>query len=149
LLATGSVAAAGQFPGLLQEARAAPDCEIVIEEGTYPSADGDVTYYLAKPKDGGPFPSMIVIHEIFGLSEFIKDVVRLFANTGYLAMAPALPEGGGQLPDGRHAPWMMETIETGVARVPEDEYTKLQDGFIFLAGRKDVDVDHIGSVGFC
>ncbi len=77
---------AGQFPGLIQEARAAMD-GIVIEEGTYPSGNDEIRYYLAKPKAGGPFPSMIVIHEIFGLSEFIQDVVRLFARTGFLAMA--------------------------------------------------------------
>jgi carboxymethylenebutenolidase len=149
LLLTGGVAAASQVPGLTGVAQAGPGSDIVIEEGTYPSGDGDVSYYLAKPAQGGPFPTMIVIHEIFGLSDFIKDVVRLFARTGYLAMAPSLPEGGGGFPDGRHAPWMLETIKTGTAEVPQNEIDKLVAGYMFLASRKDVDPDHIGSVGFC
>src|SRR5262245_46741716 len=95
VLLTGGVAAAGSLPGLTAEARAAQSGRIVIEEGTYPSGKDAIRYYLAKPRRGGPFPTMIVIHEIFGLSDFIKDVVRLFAHAGYLAMAPSLPEGGG------------------------------------------------------
>lgn len=149
LLTTGGLAAASQFPGVAGQAHAAQDGDIVIEEGTYPSGDDTISYYLAKPNQKGPFLTMIVIHEIFGLSDFIKDVARLLARTGYLAMAPSLPEGGGGLPDGRHAPWMLETIRTGIAGPPASEIIKLNDGFAFLASRPDVDADHIGSVGFC
>jgi carboxymethylenebutenolidase len=148
-LATGGVAAAGTIAGWTEEARAAQDGKIIIEEGTYKSGDETIAYYLAKPKREGPFPSMIVIHEIFGLSDFIKDVVRLFAHTGYLAMAPCLSEGGCILPDGKHSPWMLETIRTGTASPGPDEITKLNNGYQFLAVRDDVDADHIGSVGFC
>jgi carboxymethylenebutenolidase len=44
---------------------------------------------------------------------------------------------------------MLDTLKTGVARVPDDEQVKLQDGFNYLTGRADVDPSHIGSVGFC
>lgn len=149
LLSVGGLAAAGGAVGLTREARAAPDDNIQIEKGTYPSGDENIAYYLARPAKGGPFPTMIVIHEIFGLSEFIKDVVRLFAETGYLAMAPYLSEAGARLPDGKHSEWMLETLRTGCAVVDQTEITKLMDGYSFLAGREDVDADHIGSVGFC
>jgi carboxymethylenebutenolidase len=148
-LATGGVAAVGTLAGATEEARAGQDGQIVIEEGTYKSGDETIAYYLAKPKQGGRFPSMIVIHEIFGLSDFIKDVVRLFARTGYLAMAPCLSEGGCVLPDGKHSRWMLETMRTGIAGPGQDEITKLNNGYQFLAGRDDVDPEHIGSVGFC
>ena len=155
ILTTGGLAAASHFLSsmgfeavLLEEARAQQD-DIVIEEDTYPSGGVDVSYYLAKPDQDGPFSSMIVIHEIFGLSDFIKDVVRLFARTGYLAMAPCLPEGGCMLPDGKHSEWMLQTLRTGRAAVIQDEIDKLNDGYNFLEGRDDVDVQHIGSVGFC
>lgn len=121
---------------------------IVIEEGEYPSGEEAIPYYLAKPRHGGPFSSMIVIHEIFCLSEFIKDVVRLFARTGYRAMAPRLPEGCPP-PDGKHSQWMLETLQTGIADPPQDEIDKLNDGYKFLEGRPDADAQHIGSVGFC
>lgn len=148
LLAAGGAAAVSQLPGVVGQARAGGD-DIVIEEDRFPSGKDTIPYYLAKPEGKGPFLTMIVIHEIFGLSDFIKDVVRLFARAGYLAMAPCLSEGGCTLPDGKHAKWMMATIDTGVAVPPPDEVDKLQDAFAFLAGRKDVDAAHIGSVGFC
>jgi carboxymethylenebutenolidase len=44
---------------------------------------------------------------------------------------------------------MIDTLQTGVAVVPDDEYDKLRDGFMFLSRREDVDPAHIGSVGFC
>ncbi len=155
ILATGGVAAASQFmssmgldANLIEEVKASQG-DIVIEEGAYPSGDDMISYYLAKPTEGDPFSSVIVIHEIFGLSDFIKDVVRLFARTGYLAMAPCLSEGGCLLPDGKHSEWMLKTLETGVAAPAQPEIDKLNDGYNFLEGRKDVDPQHIGSVGFC
>jgi carboxymethylenebutenolidase len=148
LLAAGGAAAVTQLPGVTAQARAGGG-DIVIEEGRFPSGTDTIPYYLAKPEGKGPFLTMIVIHEIFGLSDFIKDVVRLFARSGYLAMAPCLSEGGCTLSDGKHAKWMMSTIDTGVAIPPPDELDKLQDAFAFLADREDVDAGHIGSVGFC
>jgi carboxymethylenebutenolidase len=155
ILSAGGIVAAGHVlrrlgfdSGLLREAQA-ESTKIETMDLTYPSSDGDVDAYLAKPLGKGPFPTMIVIHEIFGLSEFAKDVARLFASNGYLALAPHFPEGGGALPDGKHAQWMLDTIRTGIAVVPDDEQDKLRDGFIFLSQRSDVDPNHIGSVGFC
>ena len=148
LLTGGTAAAAGLVTSLAPEATAAAGT-ITIEEGYYKSGDEQIAYYLARPKEGGPFPKMIVIHEIFGLSEFIKDVVRLFAYSGYLAMAPELLPGSAPLPNGKHTRWMLETMETGVAVVGPPEIVKLMDAYNWLAARKDVDANYIGSVGFC
>src|SRR5262249_2531120 len=91
VLAAGGAVAAGEAlkklgfgPGLIREARAGK-CDIVTEDLTYPSGQDTVTAYLAKPTEGEPFPTMIVIHEIYGLSDFAKAVARLFACNGYLA----------------------------------------------------------------
>lgn len=155
LLAGGSMAAAsllkrlGFDPGLIREARA-EGSNIETEYLYFPSGDEKVLAYLAKPVGDGPFLTMIVIHEIFGLSEFIKDVARLFARNGYLALAPYFSEaGGGALPDGKHAQWMLDTLRTGVAVIPDDEQDKLRDAYAFLTKRSDVDAQHIGSVGYC
>jgi carboxymethylenebutenolidase len=155
VLSAGGAVAAGHVlkkmgfdSALIREAKAG-ESKIVTMDLTYPSPDGKVDAYLAKPAAEGRFPTMIVIHEIFGLSEFAKDVARLFARSGYLALAPHFPEGGGALPDGKHAQWMIDTMHTGVAMVPNDEQDKLQAGFDFLSERDDVDPQHIGSVGFC
>jgi carboxymethylenebutenolidase len=137
----------GFEPALIQEAQA-QQVQIIAEEITFPSGNETVNAYLARPAQGGPFPTMIVIHEIFGLSQFTRDVARLFARNGYLALAPELLPMSS-LPDGRHAQWMLDTIRTGEAIVPRDEQDKLRDAYGYLRQRDDVDPSHIGSVGFC
>lgn len=49
-----------------------------------PTADGDMPAYRAMPASGGPFPTVLVIHEAWGVHEHIKDLCRRFAKLGYL-----------------------------------------------------------------
>ena len=42
------------------------------------------------PATGGPFPTILVVHEIFGVHEHIKDICRRLAKLGYFAVAPLL-----------------------------------------------------------
>src|ERR1700747_1915686 len=53
-------------------------------------SDGGIPAYRAMPPSGRPFPTVIVIQEIFGVHEHIKDMCRRFAKLGYFAVAPAL-----------------------------------------------------------
>ena len=55
-----------------------------------PAPDGFIPAYSARPAGPGPFPTVLVIEEIFGVHEYIKDICRRFANLGYLAVAPEL-----------------------------------------------------------
>src|SRR5205823_14506446 len=55
-----------------------------------PTADVEIPAYRAMPDKGGPFPVVLVVQEIFGVHEHIKDVCRRFAKQGYLAVAPEL-----------------------------------------------------------
>ena len=55
-----------------------------------PAPDGEMPAYRAMPTRGGPFPVVLVVQEIFGVHEHIKDVCRRFAKLGYLAVAPEL-----------------------------------------------------------
>ena len=55
-----------------------------------PVKDGEIPGYRAMPATGGPFATVLVIQEIFGVHEHIKDVCRRFAKLGYFAVAPAL-----------------------------------------------------------
>jgi carboxymethylenebutenolidase len=54
------------------------------------SGDTDVRGYRAAPEGKGPFPVVAVVHEIFGVHEYIRDVCRRLAKKGYLAVAPDL-----------------------------------------------------------
>ena len=58
---------------------------------------GEVEAYVSKPDLKGPHPSLIVIHEIFGLNDHIKDVTDRFARHGYVAFAPDLFSGDEHL----------------------------------------------------
>src|SRR4029077_10088541 len=55
-----------------------------------PVADGSMPAYRAMPAQGGPFPTVLVVQEIFGVHEHIKDLCRRFAKAGYFAIAPEL-----------------------------------------------------------
>ena len=55
-----------------------------------PTSDGSLPCYRAMPSQGGPFATVLVVQEIFGVHEHIKDVCRRLAKLGYLAVAPEL-----------------------------------------------------------
>ena len=54
------------------------------------TAGGDITAYLVRPDEEGKFPAIVLIHEIFGLNDHIKDVANRIANEGYVVLAPHL-----------------------------------------------------------
>jgi carboxymethylenebutenolidase len=63
---------------------------IVAEETKIAVADGALPAYAAHPAGAGPFPIVLVIEEIFGVHEYIKDICRRLAKAGYFAVAPEL-----------------------------------------------------------
>ncbi|KAK0341653.1 hypothetical protein LTR94_025512, partial [Friedmanniomyces endolithicus] len=61
-----------------------------VEEVRYPAPDGfELPAYVARPEGSGPHPVVLVISEIFGVHDYIKDVCRRLAKQGYAAIAPA------------------------------------------------------------
>jgi len=63
---------------------------IVADDVTIPAKDGQLRGYRAHPATGGPFPTVLVAAEIFGLNHYIKDVCRRLAKAGYFAIVPDL-----------------------------------------------------------
>ena len=63
---------------------------------TYPTPNGEMMAYVARPKGDDPLPAVIVIHENRGLNDHIRDVTRRMALEGFLALAPDgnTPTGG-------------------------------------------------------
>ena len=57
---------------------------------TYHGEEGQVQAYLSRPDTNQPRPAVIVIHEIFGLTDHTKDVSNRFARQGYFVLAPHL-----------------------------------------------------------
>src|SRR5229473_6904836 len=63
---------------------------LVAGEVKIPVEGGEIPAYRAMPASGGPFPTILVVHEIFGVHEHIKDICRRLAKAGYFAVAPYL-----------------------------------------------------------
>jgi carboxymethylenebutenolidase len=81
-----------------------------------PAADRRLPAYRARPEGPGPFPVVLVVHEIFGVHEYIRDVCRRLARAGYLAVAPDLYLRQG---DPTRAASVEAIIGEIVARVPD------------------------------
>jgi carboxymethylenebutenolidase len=110
-----------------------------------PVADGTIPAYRAMPQSGGPFPTVLVVQEIFGVHEHIKDVCRRFAKLGYLAVAPALYARQGdvlKLSD-------MKDIMPIVAKVPDAEVLSDLDATAVWMAANQGDTKRLGVTGFC
>ncbi len=109
---------------------------------SYKSGDETVQGVLYTPAGKGPFPALIVIHEWWGLNDWVKDQASQFADQGYEALAVDLYRGKvATTPD------MAHEIMRGV---PEDRAKRdLHAAFEFLSSQPDVKKDRIGAIGWC
>jgi carboxymethylenebutenolidase len=70
--------------------------ELITEFIKYPAETGEMRAFLARPKKGKKFPTVIIIHENKGLVPHIQDVTKRMAKEGFLSLAPdALSPVGG------------------------------------------------------
>ena len=107
---------------------------------SYKSGDETVNGFLVTPEGKGPFPAVIVIHEWWGLDNWIKDQVRALAQEGYVALAPDLYRG--------KVTSKQEEAHQLMSGLPEDRAVRdLRAAFTFLIGRRDV--RRIGAIGWC
>jgi len=109
---------------------------------SYKSGDETVQGVLYTPAGKGPFPALIVIHEWWGLNDWVKDQASKLADQGYVALAVDLYRGKvATTPD------MAHEIMRGV---PEDRAKRdLHAAFEFLASQPNVKKDRIGAIGWC
>ncbi len=112
-----------------------------------PVADGTVPAYRAMPATGGPFPVVLVIPEIFGVHEHIKDICRRFAKLGVLAIAPELFARQG---DVSKIADLREIISKVVSKVPDAQVMSDLDATVAWAkGTGKADTARLGITGFC
>jgi carboxymethylenebutenolidase len=109
---------------------------------SYKSGDETVHGYLYTPPGKGPFPGIIVIHEWWGLNDWVKEQASKLADEGYAALAIDLYRGKvAKTPDEAHE------IMRGV---PEDRAKRdLDAAFHYLQSQKEVKKDRIGAIGWC
>lgn len=108
----------------------------------YLSGQDTVKAYLALPEGEGPFPAIIVIHEWWGLNDWVTGNADLFAKRGYAALAIDLYRGKNTM--------SAEEAHELMRGLPEDRAAKdLRAAALYLRSRKDVDPERIGSIGWC
>jgi len=100
--------------------------------------------YLAYPEGEGPFPGVVVIHEIFGLNDNIKEIARRFADEGYAAFAIDLFAG-------RNRTICMFRFMSQILSNPLNNGTirNLKQALAYLGQQPRVDAERLGAIGFC
>src|SRR5881392_4089100 len=78
-----------------------PSDDIHAEYVKYPSGKDTITGYLAYPERKDPAPGVVVIHEIFGMSDFVRQTTEQVAKDGFVALAPDLLSRRGGTTGGR------------------------------------------------
>ena len=115
-----------------------------IANVTVPGVDGgpDVRAYVAKPEGEGPFPTVIMIHEFWGLNDSIVSKADLLAEEGYLVIAPDTFRGST-------TGWVPGAIYQVISARPENINTDLDSVYAWLESQPDVDPNRIAIAGFC
>lgn len=120
--------------------------DLATAEHKISSGDFQVPIYEARPAAAGRYPVILIIPEVFGMHEHIKDVTRRFAREGFLAVTfePYAREGGVlHLPD-------IGSIRKVVDRVPDDRVMgDLESLVAYVKQHPGVQADRIGLTGFC
>ncbi len=133
-----TVVALGLLAAIVTVRADAPKTETV----QFASGAESVSGFLAMPEKPGRYPALVVIHEWWGLTDWVKEQTQKLAEQGYIALAPDLYRG-------------QVTADPEVAHelmrgLPQDRaVSDLRAALAYLASRKDVDRDHIGSIGWC
>jgi carboxymethylenebutenolidase len=109
---------------------------------SYKSGDETVQALLYTPEGKGPFPGIVVIHEYWGLNDWVKEQASKLSDLGYVALAIDLYRGKvATTPDEAHE--LMRGL-------PEDRAKRdLHAAFEFLQSQSTVKKDRIASIGWC
>lgn len=120
---------------------------IVAGEVQVPVKDGRIPAYRAYPAKGtAPFPTVIVVHEIFGVHEHIQDVVRRFAKLGYYAICADLYSRDGDVAKMEK----MDEVMAVVRKTPDAQVLSDLDSTVdYLKTTGQADVKRVGITGFC
>src|SRR5215470_7028425 len=110
-----------------------------------PAPDGEIPAYRAMPAKGKNFPVVLVVQEIFGVHEHIKDICRRFAKVGYLAVAAEMYARQGdvsKLTD-------INAIMPIVGKVPDAQVISDLDATVAWAKKNNGDTSKLAITGFC
>src|SRR5437868_241342 len=99
------------------------------------------------PDKGGPFPTVLVVQEVFGVHEHIKDLCRRFAKAGYFAIAPEPYVRQGDPSKYTEIPKLVAEL---VSKVPDEQVNSDLDAAVAHAkGSGEADTAKLAVTGFC
>ncbi|MDI1260478.1 dienelactone hydrolase family protein [Aquabacterium sp.] len=132
---------------LLAQAISTDTKGLVVSEVQVPSADGKVPAYVARPAKAGKHPVILVVQEIFGVHEHIKDMCRRFAKLGYYAIAPEMFARQGDVSKMTDIGAILSEV---VSKVPDAQVCADLDAAVaFAKASGHANADHVGLVGYC
>jgi len=145
-VALGVGYAAAAMPIMAQTAIKTSSAGLHAGEGIYDVDGFSVPFYFAAPEGKKNLPVILVIHEIFGVHEYIADTCRRFAKAGYLAIAPELYARQG---DPSTFGEMAKLMSQLVSKVPDAQVMGDLDGAVKWAGENGGNLKKVGITGFC
>ena len=120
---------------------------LLAGEVKIPVADGEIPAYRAMPEKGKSFPVVLVVQEIFGVHEHIKDMCRRFAKLGHVAIAPELYSRQGDVSKITN---INEIISKVVSKVPDAQVMSDLDATVVWAKKSAKgDANKLAITGFC
>lgn len=143
-LAAGFAAAAG--PVSAQTAIKTDATGLSAGEVRIPVSGGSIPAYRAMPEGKTGVPVILVVHEIFGVHEYIQDVCRRLAHEGYMAIAPQLFVRQG---DPNRYTEISRLLGEVVNKVPDDQVMADLDSTVAWAAQNGGNVNRLGITGFC
>jgi carboxymethylenebutenolidase len=119
--------------------------DIKTEEVHYYEGHKEIKGYLARPHDNKKRPAIILIHEWWGLTDWIKQNADNFAKLGYVALAVDLYSGSVT-----DKPGEARKLATGVRNNMDSAFKNLKAAVAYLQGMKShVDASRLASIGWC
>ncbi len=120
---------------------------LIAGEVKIPVADGEIPAYRAMPDTKNKkFPVVLVVHEIFGVHEWIQDVCRRFAKLGYMAIAPSLYTRQGDVSQIKE---IRDIVGKVVSKVPDAQVMSDLDATVNYAKKNSGDTKKLSITGFC
>ncbi len=145
-VALGVGYAAAALPGRTQDAIRTSSEGLITGEFSYQVGGFQVPAYRAAPAGKSGLPVVLVLHEIFGVHEYIADTARRFARAGYLAIAPELFARQG---DPSSYGEMSKLITEVVSKVSDAQVMADLDGALIWAASHGGDPNQAAVTGFC
>ena len=150
LKASGTAAAAAGYAlsveTVLAQAIKTDTQGIVAGDQVVKIGDYNMSVYEARPASGTNHPILIVISEIWGVHEYIKDCTRRFAKEGYYAVAPELFQREG---DVKSIPNVQDVLKIVLAVPRPQVLGDIASTTAWAKGRPGVRADRVGVTGWC